>query len=116
MQPVVYFAGNDHTVGHHAAPLESQFDVRVLSPEQIVQQATAGDLVVFYTEHFDSFREASLQLSKKNVATLYMIDGILEWRNAWENSPDEVACPYTCLLYTSPSPRDATLSRMPSSA
>ena len=24
--------------------------------------------------------------------------------------------PYTCLLYTSPSPRDATLSRMPSSA
>ena len=25
------------------------------------------------------------------------------------------AC-YTCLLYTSPSPRDATLSRMPSSA
>ena len=24
--------------------------------------------------------------------------------------------PWTCLLYTSPSPRDATLSRMPSSA
>ena len=27
-----------------------------------------------------------------------------------------VAKPKTCLLYTSPSPRDATLSRMPSSA
>ena len=26
------------------------------------------------------------------------------------------AQPFTCLLYTSPSPRDATLSRMPSSA
>ena len=26
------------------------------------------------------------------------------------------SCTYTCLLYTSPSPRDATLSRMPSSA
>ena len=25
-------------------------------------------------------------------------------------------CPWLCLLYTSPSPRDATLSRMPSSA
>ena len=25
-------------------------------------------------------------------------------------------CTMTCLLYTSPSPRDATLSRMPSSA
>ena len=28
----------------------------------------------------------------------------------------EVVHPYICLLYTSPSPRDATLSRMPSSA
>ena len=27
-----------------------------------------------------------------------------------------IESPYTCLLYTSPSPRDATLSRMPSSA
>ena len=29
---------------------------------------------------------------------------------------DEVTCYWGCLLYTSPSPRDATLSRMPSSA
>ena len=29
---------------------------------------------------------------------------------------DISAAPWTCLLYTSPSPRDATLSRMPSSA
>ena len=28
----------------------------------------------------------------------------------------KVEVPGTCLLYTSPSPRDATLSRMPSSA
>ena len=35
------------------------------------------------------------------------IQGLLEW----------LRIPYThCLLYTSPSPRDATLSRMPSSA
>ena len=27
-----------------------------------------------------------------------------------------ISQPYICLLYTSPSPRDATLSRMPSSA
>ena len=27
-----------------------------------------------------------------------------------------ISQPFTCLLYTSPSPRDATLSRMPSSA
>ena len=29
---------------------------------------------------------------------------------------DQISEPYICLLYTSPSPRDATLSRMPSSA
>ena len=38
--------------------------------------------------------------------------------NNWENTEHaEYAAKYaTCLLYTSPSPRDATLSRMPSSA
>ena len=29
---------------------------------------------------------------------------------------DEIDLTYTCLLYTSPSPRDGLLSRMPSSA
>ena len=29
---------------------------------------------------------------------------------------NELGITYICLLYTSPSPRDATLSRMPSSA
>ena len=32
------------------------------------------------------------------------------------NGQPENALPYTCLLYTSPSPRDRTRSRMPSSA
>ena len=48
--------------------------------------------------------------------------------NAYRNFNYLLACPetgealaidpldYDCLLYTSPSPRDATLSRMPSSA
>ena len=31
-------------------------------------------------------------------------------------TPQRITAGYTCLLYTSPSPRDATLSRMPSSA
>ena len=31
-------------------------------------------------------------------------------------SSSEIDMVYDCLLYTSPSPRDATLSRMPSSA
>ena len=49
-------------------------------------------------------------------------DGKAEWyRNRYVqtralNEPDAPAISETCLLYTSPSPRDATLSRMPSSA
>ena len=35
---------------------------------------------------------------------------------AGKKAMDEGHTKYTCLLYTSPSPRDATLSRMPSSA
>ena len=45
------------------------------------------------------------------------IDNHVIWKNVDETAhtvtPDHR---YTCLLYTSPSPRDATLSRMPSSA
>ena len=45
------------------------------------------------------------------------------WSTLWHNymrkkiceAPKKIHC-ITCLLYTSPSPRDATLSRMPSSA
>ena len=33
-----------------------------------------------------------------------------------ERATDKIALVNICLLYTSPSPRDATLSRMPSSA
>ena len=39
-----------------------------------------------------------------------------EVARAIKNAREMALLPYTCLLYTSPSPRDATLSRMPSSA
>lgn len=92
---MVYFAGEVQSAGHHAAPLERYFETHVLPPDQIVDRANPGDVVVFYSEHFDHFRDSCLRLIENNVATLYMIDGILEWRNAWSNSPKEVACPYT---------------------
>ena len=40
----------------------------------------------------------------------------LETRIKNEKLPDHISIIMDCLLYTSPSPRDATLSRMPSSA
>ena len=48
------------------------------------------------------FPEEEICLSKKLLESLYEIE--------------EIELCYDCLLYTSPSPRDATLSRMPSSA
>ena len=45
------------------------------------------------------------------VAAVYMNREALA-----EMSRERIAKAATCLLYTSPSPRDATLSRMPSSA
>lgn len=95
MQQTIFFAGTDNEVAHHAAPLAGKLDYQVLPPDEVVTHAKAGDLVIFFSEHFDRFRIAISELKTKNVATLYMLDGILEWRNAWENRSDEPACPFT---------------------
>ena len=45
-----------------------------------------------------------------------LVGGMIGWmarQHSYETTPQVV---YTCLLYTSPSPRDRTRSRMPSSA
>jgi len=50
---------------------------------------------------------ANLSNRDTAIVVLRLVDAVLEERD-WT--------PQICLLYTSPSPRDATLSRMPSSA
>ncbi len=94
MQQSVFFVGTKDEVAHHAAPL-TDIDYDILAPEEVIAQAEPGDLAIFFSEHFDRFRNACNSLKSKNVATLYMIDGILEWRNAWDNRDDEPACPWT---------------------
>ena len=51
--------------------------------------------------------EDSVPLEEKGKAR----DGLVEYL-----SSEEISKPFFCLLYTSPSPRDGLLSRMPSSA
>ena len=46
----------------------------------------------------------------KRYKDMYLLDNQMQLLTAMDDFE------YTCLLYTSPSPRDATLSRMPSSA
>ena len=80
MSQTVFFAGTHDEVAHHAAPLQSGISYEIVEPDQILERSKPGDLVVFFSEHFDRFRAACQQLRTNNVATLYMIDGILEWR------------------------------------
>lgn len=91
----VFYVGTEREVAHHARPLQPWLDVVVIEPDAVVQAARPGDVAVFYSEHFDRFRSACVALRQQNVATVYAVDGILEWRNAWENRADEIACPWT---------------------
>ena len=72
-----------------------------------VTQVTDSDLTEFKKFHnADLIRQATAG-NEGNLEFVHTIekDRFFEGVNVW-----------TCLLYTSPSPRDATLSRMPSSA
>ena len=95
VQQSVYYVGSDDEVAHHARPIVDACRVRIVSAEEVLTHAKPGDLAIFFSEHFRRFREAVPILQQRNVATLYAIDGILEWRNAWENRPDEPASPLT---------------------
>lgn len=95
MEQSVYMAGTELEAGHHVQALRSRLAVSCLEPAELLRIAKPGDLVLFYSEHFDRFREACIELQRRSVATLYLLDGILEWRNAWENRREEPACPWT---------------------
>ena len=57
---------------------------------------------------WEVFIQSKKGLPFKHVGSVHAFDKEMAVQNARDL--------YTCLLYTSPSPRDATLSRMPSSA
>lgn len=95
MRGKVYYVGTPSEVAHHARPLSLKMDVEIISPEEVVNVATDQDLAIFFSEHFRRFRTAINQLKRKRCRTLYAIDGILEWRNAFENREEEPACPWT---------------------
>ena len=79
--------------------------------EQVITDVAAysGDQMPASTEDYAAWHEANGK--RKGVVTL---ESGLQYKiikKGVKNGPSPV-----CLLYTSPSPRDATLSRMPSSA
>ena len=77
---------------------EAPSDLNVTAPLQVLENQPAGTFVGQFTAH-DPDHPSTLS---------YRIDNA--YVDKYSLRLD------TCLLYTSPSPRDATLSRMPSSA
>jgi len=65
----IFFVGQPHEVAHHAAPFRDQLDVQIATAEVTLERAQPGDLAIFYSEHFERFRECCQQLKSRNVAT-----------------------------------------------
>ncbi len=43
----IYYVGTEQEVAHHARPLQQHLDISIVGPDQIVEQAVAGDLAIF---------------------------------------------------------------------
>ena len=76
-------------------------NLRFAGPESIYQASDAPPVTAYDTTAGDAFGAQSKLVAADKMS---------------EQRFDGPASIYNCLLYTSPSPRDATLSRMPSSA
>ena len=91
-------------------------DLRELGRFLAQQIASASEYGVLAGNYKDLRRQAQLAMQRADLQYVVFRDGdgqvlLYEGRDHQEKR-DEIIC----LLYTSPSPRDATLSRMPSSA
>ena len=84
---------------------------RVISPQCLVIFGASGDLT--HRKLIPALFELYLQ---RRIPSEFAIVGCA--RRPWTDYEfrEKMKVKLSCLLYTSPSPRDATLSRMPSSA
>ena len=78
----------------------------------LFQDSKTGKLVEFINKHDKEY--AMVRDAGGNIAYVGLEQLVPYDREKGRLA--KVAAPQICLLYTSPSPRDATLSRMPSSA
>ena len=83
-EATIYYVGTTDEIGHFAQPLVDTGDVRTADCEQVQRLAMAGDLCVFSNEFFSRFRNICREMCRRGCSTIYAIDGILEWRSAWE--------------------------------
>ena len=92
----------------------------------MTEKGTKKELLVYHDKFAKEFRQkkviAPAKLSKVNASGYYSEDGFerkngkIRMTKEFRDDLVKNKLSKVCLLYTSPSPRDATLSRMPSSA
>lgn len=85
MSGTIYFVGKQEEVGHQVRGLAEALELHFASPEDLPRLSQAGDVCLFYNEHYPQFRSACTDAIQRGCATLYVPDGITEWRSSWES-------------------------------
>ena len=70
----------------------------------------------FTSSTYDQYNVADVQVEDEHIGTIPVYEKSNNFNLSIKSTSPLPATLISCLLYTSPSPRDATLSRMPSSA
>ena len=109
---------NDFTFLEVTADISYNVSVTTQAPASIISKASSA-LGSFANTNINAF-DAVFRNSKAVAAIDNSDDSIISTQIATRPfkkfTPRTIATTYSCLLYTSPSPRDGLLSRMPSSA
>jgi hypothetical protein len=75
------------SAGRHTGPFERTFGPRLAIESQWHPDAVAAhspELVITFGERDADLALCTAEMARRGVATLQVMDGILEWRNSWE--------------------------------
>jgi hypothetical protein len=98
----VLFVGTPELVAHQALPLQGLLDLETIAPRDFLARlreggVRSGAVCLFINEHFPEYREAITAAQEVDCPTLYVSDGITEWRSCWESEyPPEIWKPILC--------------------
>jgi len=78
---------------HHFQVKGNDWSIEVLEPSELTDDVRP-DVAIVANEVFPEYRDCIPFFRKRNIPTLYTIDGILEWRHSWDFPPSD-ACGQT---------------------